>query len=75
MSILEQIKSKSEFAPENVAEYFALRLAQRLGDAENARWYANICYRLGLDSVLAVFRRVLPGPKNQVADRFREAVH
>jgi hypothetical protein len=75
MSILEQIKPKSDFVPENVAEYFALRLAQRLGDTENARWYANACYRLGIGRTLAAFRRVQPGPKSQIAKRFREAIH
>jgi hypothetical protein len=75
MTILDKISTHAGIVPESVAEYFALRLAQRLGDAENTRWYVNACYRLGVDHTLSAYGRVLRGPKDGLAERFRSAIH
>jgi len=61
MSILDQIQgaSRSRFQPHTAQEYWALRLAQKLGDAAAARHYADLAATYSQESLMVAYRRAL----------------
>jgi hypothetical protein len=63
MNILDQIERRSssaqynQFQPSDQQEYFALRLAQKLDDAEAARHYAELLDHYSEAQLLTAYRQ------------------
>lgn len=64
-SILDRVAQSAhtqhgEFRPASTQEFFALRLATRLGEAVNAGHFAQLADRYSEEKLLAAYRRALP---------------
>jgi len=75
-SILDRVgRSLGEFRPETTAEFFALQLARKLGDAKNVRVYVNLMERFSEEVLLGLYREVLEtGGTDGIAERFHIAL-
>jgi hypothetical protein len=72
-SILDQYKPKtSVFVPETAKDLFALRLAQKLGDAASAAHYAILATEYSEPQLLLAYRRALRDSHQPLAKRFHQ---
>jgi len=63
-SILDRVAAGaySTFRPQTIRDFFALRLAQRLGDAPAARHYVQLTDERSEEQLLVAYRRMLAHP-------------
>lgn len=60
ISILDTIsKSRLEFRPQDVREFFVLRIAQKFNCTQQLHQVAKSCSQLTLDSILKVYRDLI----------------
>ena len=72
-NILDAVaRTRREFRPETVQEFFALQLARKLNDISSVRSYVEFCGRYSEDDLLTVYRRAQENSSGMsMADRFR----
>src|SRR5262245_22066545 len=74
--ILDQVAAewRSDFHPASPIEFFALRLASRLGEPQTARHFALLASEHGVQRLLAVFQRTIAVTKagESIARRFHQ---
>src|SRR6266545_3673358 len=60
-SILDRIAAerRSTFRPTDLGDYFALRLATRLGEPETARYFAILVSEYGIERLASVYQRIV----------------
>ncbi len=74
MKILDLVARNRICTPTSVNEYFALQLARRFSDTENADWYRRIAGRYAITTLLGAYRQAVKVHGAGAAQRFRASI-
>jgi len=73
MTILELVGKRDSFVPSSVDEYFALQLAKRLGDAENAHQYVRYTSSCNHERLLVMYQEAISSSPENASARFHSS--
>src|SRR5712691_5492451 len=76
-SILDRVAARhsyGEFRPQTVREFFALRLARKLGDVSATRHYLDLTEQYSEERLLVAYRRARSSANGDLARAFHTAL-